>query len=158
MSARLSVSKKQMMRRDCAGSAAVEFAMLIPLFLLLIFGVYEFGRIYWVQNTLQYAAEQTARCIIANPTVTSVASGTCALSNNTAGLTVSSSSAVSGNCSGALGTLSPIPQCMTVTATYSLPSSDPLTSIISTLVGMVRHRTPPNWSFSLSGQSTVPIS
>jgi len=158
MSAKPSMMWKQMMHRDCAGSAAVEFAMLIPLFLMLIFGVYEFGRIYWLQNTLQYAAEQTARCIMANPTVTTVASGTCALSNNTAGLIVSSPTAVSGNCSGALASLSPTPQCMTVTASYSLPSTDPLTSIISTFVGMVGHKTPPNWSFTLTGQSTVAIS
>jgi Flp pilus assembly protein TadG len=158
MSVRVLTRCKQLMGRDCSGNAAVEFAMLIPLFLVLIFAVYEFGRIYWLQNTLQYAAEQTARCIMAHPTVTVVTSGTCALSNNTSGLTVTNPTAASGNCSGALASLVPTPQCMTVTATYSLPSSDPLTSVISTFLGMVGHRTPANWSFTLVGQSTVPIS
>ena len=46
---------------NCEGGAAAEFALLIPFILLLIYGIYEFGRLYWIQNTLQFAAEQTGR-------------------------------------------------------------------------------------------------
>ena len=49
------------------GSEAVEFALIsIPLFLFLV-GVIEFGRLYWVQSELQYAAEAAARYVTINP-------------------------------------------------------------------------------------------
>lgn len=47
---------------DTAGSAAVEFALTLPLLLLLVLGTAEFGRVLWVQNAIQYATEQAARC------------------------------------------------------------------------------------------------
>jgi Flp pilus assembly protein TadG len=47
---------------DAAGSAAVEFALTLPLLLLLVLGTAEFGRLLWVQNSIQYATEQAARC------------------------------------------------------------------------------------------------
>ena len=44
------------------GAEAIEFALVsIPLVLFLM-GVVEFGRLYWTQSDLQYAAEATARC------------------------------------------------------------------------------------------------
>ena len=49
------------------GSAIVEFAIILPMILLLIFGVYDFGRLFWIQSTLQFAAEQTARYAMAQP-------------------------------------------------------------------------------------------
>lgn len=49
-------------RRNAAGSAAVEFALTVPVLLLLLFGAVEYGRLLWVQNSIQYAAEQAARC------------------------------------------------------------------------------------------------
>jgi Flp pilus assembly protein TadG len=143
--------------RDSEGASAVQFALILPLLLLIIFTVYEFGRLYWIQNTLQYATEQTARCIMANPTVTSVTGGTCALSNNLPGLTVSSPTAQKASCAGALGGLTPVPQCMTVSASYSLPSTDPLNAIMSAFVHMVSRRAQSAWSFTLTGTSTVPI-
>ena len=48
--------------RNIAGSAAVEFALSLPLPLLLLFGTIEFGRLLWTQNSIQYAVEQAARC------------------------------------------------------------------------------------------------
>jgi Flp pilus assembly protein TadG len=47
---------------DAAGSAAVEFALTIPVLLLLLLGIAEFGRLMWTQNSIQYAVEQAARC------------------------------------------------------------------------------------------------
>jgi Flp pilus assembly protein TadG len=55
---------------NCEGSEAVEFALIsIPLFLFL-FGVIEFGRLYWVQSELQYAVEAAARYLTINPSAT----------------------------------------------------------------------------------------
>ena len=45
--------------RDRAGIAAVEFAAAAPFLLVLILGVFEFGRGLWLRNALQYAAEET---------------------------------------------------------------------------------------------------
>jgi Flp pilus assembly protein TadG len=48
---------------DAQGATAVEFAMLIPVFLLLLFGCIEFARYLWTANVLQQTAIQTARCM-----------------------------------------------------------------------------------------------
>jgi Flp pilus assembly pilin Flp len=56
------------------GSAAIEFALIAgPLFMLL-FGIIEISRAYWIQGALAYAVEQAARCA----SIDSVACGTAA--------------------------------------------------------------------------------
>lgn len=51
-------------RREArSGSTAVEFALVSPLLLLMIFGIIEFGRLLWVRNALQQTAIVTARCM-----------------------------------------------------------------------------------------------
>jgi Flp pilus assembly protein TadG len=45
------------------GGSAVEFAMLIPLLLLVIFGILEFGQYLWTSSVMQQTAVQTARCM-----------------------------------------------------------------------------------------------
>ena len=39
----------------------VEFAIILPLLILLVFGTIEFGRAYNAQNTLTHAAREGAR-------------------------------------------------------------------------------------------------
>lgn len=49
-------------RRDQdRGAAMVEFALVLPILLLLVFGIIEFGRAYNVQTSLTAAARQAAR-------------------------------------------------------------------------------------------------
>ena len=48
------------LNRD-SGAALVEFAIIAPLLLLLVFGIIEFGRAYNAQNTLTHAAREGAR-------------------------------------------------------------------------------------------------
>jgi len=48
-------------RYDDRGSAAVELAILLPLLLLLVFGVIDFGRMLNTQITLTEAAREGAR-------------------------------------------------------------------------------------------------
>lgn len=43
------------------GSATVEFAMVLPILLLFIFGIIEFGRVLSVQHLLNTAAREGAR-------------------------------------------------------------------------------------------------
>ena len=47
--------------RQNKGNAAVEFALTLPIFAILIFGIIEFGWFYFVQHTLQYATREGMR-------------------------------------------------------------------------------------------------
>ncbi len=65
--------------RACGGATAVEFAFVAPLFLALVFGTVEFGRLLWVKEALQETAIAGARCVAiaqgSNPTSSPCASG-----------------------------------------------------------------------------------
>jgi len=54
------------LRQDRSGIAAVEFALVAPMLILLLLGVLEFGRLMWVNSNLQFAAEQATRYAIAH--------------------------------------------------------------------------------------------
>lgn len=47
--------------REHRGVAAVEFAVVLPLFLLVVFGMIEFGRAIMVQQVLTNASREGAR-------------------------------------------------------------------------------------------------
>lgn len=47
--------------RDDRGAAAVELGLLLPLLLLILFGIIDFGRMYHAQVTLTQAAREGAR-------------------------------------------------------------------------------------------------
>ncbi|MFE6256230.1 TadE/TadG family type IV pilus assembly protein [Agromyces sp. NPDC057865] len=93
------------------GAAAVEFALIVPVLLLLVFGIFEFSRLYNEQISLSNAARASARVMaISNDQVkarTAATSGAPALDPLIAGGQVSFSPAT---CSPG-GT-------MTVTITY----------------------------------------
>jgi hypothetical protein len=44
------------------GQELVEFALVLPVLLLLMYGIVEFGRVIFVYNTLANAAREGARC------------------------------------------------------------------------------------------------
>ena len=48
-------------RRNRRGAAAVEFAVVAPLFFLLVFGMIEFGRMVMVQQIMTNASREGAR-------------------------------------------------------------------------------------------------
>lgn len=48
------------------GAVAVEFALIIPVLLLFMFGIIEFGRVMWINSSLQYSVEKAARYVITN--------------------------------------------------------------------------------------------
>jgi Flp pilus assembly protein TadG len=58
---------------DRRGSALIQFALVLPPFVMLIFGIIEIGRGLWLQNALHYATEQAARCASINTTTCSAA-------------------------------------------------------------------------------------
>jgi Flp pilus assembly protein TadG len=51
---------------DEAGAAAVEFALVLPIILLILFGTIEFGRAWNVRQTLTDAAREGARVAAVN--------------------------------------------------------------------------------------------
>ena len=61
-----------MMRLLCArrGAAAVEFALIGPVLLTLVFGIIEAAQLYWARNALTFAAQEAGRYVIAHPTAT----------------------------------------------------------------------------------------
>jgi hypothetical protein len=46
------------------GQALVEFALVLPLFLLMLIGIFDIGRIVWARNALENAAREGARYAI----------------------------------------------------------------------------------------------
>jgi len=53
-----------MMKRYGRGQALVEFALVIPLFLALVFGIIDLGRGVWAADTAAHAASEAARFAI----------------------------------------------------------------------------------------------
>lgn len=53
-------------RRDEKGAAALEMALVFPIFLLFIFGIMEFTRAYWILHTMELSVEDAARYAIVN--------------------------------------------------------------------------------------------
>ena len=49
--------------RDQRGASAVEFALVLPLLIVLVVGIAEFGRAFQVQGTLSAAAREGVRAM-----------------------------------------------------------------------------------------------
>jgi hypothetical protein len=49
------------------GQALVETALVLPLLLLLVMGLFEFGRAMYIKNTLNNAARASARAAVVTP-------------------------------------------------------------------------------------------
>jgi Flp pilus assembly protein TadG len=52
------------------GQALVEFALMMPLFALLAFGLLDFGRVVYAQNTVSEAAREASRVGTLEPSAT----------------------------------------------------------------------------------------
>lgn len=51
------------------GATAVEFALVLPVFALLLFGIIDFGRYFFVQHTLQFATREGTRLALTGRTL-----------------------------------------------------------------------------------------
>ena len=86
------------------GVAALEFAFVLPVLMLIAFGIIDLGRAVWTQTTLDYAAQAAARC----RAIGSASCSTDALAQTygvtqaygLTGVTMAVSQPVSGNCAG----------------------------------------------------------
>jgi Flp pilus assembly protein TadG len=56
--------------RATNGAAAVEFALVAPLFILFCIGIFEAGRMMWIRNSIQTATEEAARYAMVHTTAT----------------------------------------------------------------------------------------
>jgi Flp pilus assembly protein TadG len=57
-------------RRETKGAVAVEFALILPLLLMLVFGIIEFGMLFRANLSVSQAARSGARTAVALPRVT----------------------------------------------------------------------------------------
>jgi len=48
------------------GSVAIEYALILPALLMLVFGIIDTGRVMWTYTTLYRATEAAARCAAIN--------------------------------------------------------------------------------------------
>jgi Flp pilus assembly protein TadG len=70
----MSQEEEQQVKHDSErGAAAVEFAILLPLLLMLVLGTIEFGRAYNAQITLTNAARDGVRVMAINNNPTAAA-------------------------------------------------------------------------------------
>jgi Flp pilus assembly protein TadG len=81
---------------DRSGATAVEFAILAPIMLMAMIGVIEFGRMLWVENALQYAVAQAARCMTIDTSVCGTLRETRDFAATSSGMKFSSSIFVAG--------------------------------------------------------------
>lgn len=63
-------------RNHDRGAAAVEFALVLPILLLLVFGIVEFGRLYNIQTSITAAAREGARVMALDNTLQSARTAT----------------------------------------------------------------------------------
>lgn len=57
------------LHRSRSGQSLVEFAMIAPLFFILLFGIIDFGRLFFTQMTLQHALREAGRFAVTGRTL-----------------------------------------------------------------------------------------
>jgi len=55
-------------RSDSRGQTLVEFALVLPLFILVLLGLFDLGRAVYAYNTISNASREAARVAIVNQT------------------------------------------------------------------------------------------
>ena len=123
--------------RHSGGTAAIEFAIIAPVFLIMMLGIVEIGRAMWIKNTLQFAVEETTRYAMVNPSADTATLETYA-GNQVFGATV----VTSGNFSASTETSGGVTYVV-ITGTYAFESLVPLI---------------PLPDITLSAKSRVPVS
>jgi Flp pilus assembly protein TadG len=59
-------------RKGTSGQGLVEFALVIPILLLIFFGIFDLGRAVYALNTISNAARQAARVAIVDQTLAAI--------------------------------------------------------------------------------------
>ncbi len=58
-------------RKSESGTSTIEFALVAPIFFMMIFGVIDMGRAYWLISSMEYAVEGAGRYVMINTSATS---------------------------------------------------------------------------------------
>jgi Flp pilus assembly protein TadG len=123
-------------RRAVRGQGLVEFALIIPLLLLLMVGLFDFGRAIYAYNTISNAARAGNRVAIVDQNVAAVRQA--ALAEGPALDIPSGNVAATYTCTDQIGCLA------TVTVAYDFV---PATPLVGAIVGPI----------TLHGRSQMPI-
>ncbi len=101
---------------DERGGAIVEFAIVVPVLLLVLLGAVEFGRMFYVRQGLEYATESAARYYSMNSSASTstVTSYLQSLMVGGKGSAVTVSYTNTANCNGNTNVT-----CTTITAAYT---------------------------------------
>lgn len=81
---------------DERGAAAVEFALVLPFLLLVVFGIIDFGRAYNAQITLTHAAREAVRVWALGGTTSDVTAAAEAAATGLSGIVVQTSACTFG--------------------------------------------------------------
>jgi Flp pilus assembly protein TadG len=137
MTATLTRRKNKTRRRD-EGTAVIEAALILPVLILAIFGIIEFGTAFWQWNSMLLAVEQAGRYVMVNHTSCGV---TCAETQMQAILPAASvcTTPTTGQICVSANTSAGTPSTMTLTAAYNFN--------LLTLFG----------PFTITSQGTVPL-
>ncbi len=106
-------------RRAVSGQALPEFALIVPVFFLVLFGIIQCGYLFAGQNGMSNAAREAARYASTLPTPDTTTAGDCATSGSNAQLvydrlrTVNLVQYIPGFLAGNLATSSPLSGCGT---------------------------------------------
>lgn len=100
---KLPTASWQAFRPDSAGTTAVEFALILPVFLTVVIGGFYVALATFASSSLRYAVEAGARCASVNTTTCSNSATTIAyartqfLAANSSSVTFTSTSATCGH-------------------------------------------------------------
>ncbi len=123
------------LKRDCGGSATIEFGMLGPIVITLMLGVLQMGVAMWSYNSLRSVASETARYAVTNYqaankiSASSISSQATLIATNSpygltsANLTITVTTAATQRVSGATE--------MTLTMNYTVPTMASLVGLES---------------------------
>ncbi|MDE1184638.1 TadE/TadG family type IV pilus assembly protein [Paraburkholderia sp.] len=136
-------------RRTSRGSSAVEFAMIFPLFFVLMYGLVSFSLIFVLKQNMTMAAEEGARAALNWKQASTIATSltlrqSAACTAATAALATFTGKTITCNTQTAAGgcTYDPTLECVSVTLKYHY-SSDPLLPALPILT-----YTMPDWIVS----------
>ena len=120
-------------QRPRSGQAMVEFALILPIFMVLLFALFDFGRVIFAQNTVAEAAREASRFAAIEPSTSKYGAIRQAAIKAAPGLGLTDADVSGAGCLDCFypdGTLSGKRAVVTVTARIDL-----LTPIISQLLG-----------------------
>ena len=127
------------LREERRGQTLVEFALVLPLLVLVLVGIFDFGRAIFAYNTVSNAAREGARLAIVDQTTSDIqqiaAGAATALDVAEADVSVdfrTSDTAAAGSCNSRVGTPTIVGCIAVVTVPYTYDAATP---VIGHLVG-----------------------